>query len=376
MVFIPLAATPQGYKQGNSKPYRAPIGLCTPMTPDLGPNAVRLDIDWSLYGITAATPFALIDYDLVAQQVERPLDLMKSVYIDNTAGYTPVYIIFPDTQHVVLCPPHSITWQPIMTGGTRCRIYSAGFFYTLLPKISVHFTNVSQAGYTVTFPAASVNGAFVGCSIATVAATTAFAATFAAAANFPAQPNRIAVVAIATQSSVLGGAPDTINTVLIGGVVGIPLAQLTVIDVNTNKITLGLFYAVVPTGGSLNVSFNTTGNCTSRAVALWLLYNAISTVPYLTNTATINSGNNIVPSVVNAAPFVTVGGYCLLATLGRPISNTPPVGQNWSQKAFVLGQFNIGNLAFSIAEIDGGGRDDFVSINVQNTEIIALAAWD
>lgn len=365
-MFLPQSVAPVAY---SGKAYRFPIGLCAPIDRNMGPNSVRLTVDFSKYAINFNNPQVLINVNLLGDAVQTPLDKIRSVYIDNTDGYTTVYVYFPDTQFAVVCPPHSVTMQPVMTNGQQAQIYSAGFFFSLLPIVTVHFSNAVVSAYSIEQPLATVNAMFIGAVTGATVPGSSFTATFPNAALFPVTQTRIVAVAIATQCNVLS-VVDNIFGVIIGGVAATagPIASL--IDTGGNVFTLGIFYAVVPTGSPTTVTYNTTQTCIAGAASMWALYNARNPVPFLSQSF-IKSGA-VVPGIVNAAAFVTKGGYCLMASLSR--TTGAPQGQNWGN-VFALGAFNISNLQFSVAEINGGD-DDFISVNAQNSEVINLLSWN
>lgn len=131
-------------------PYGQPVGLCLPRQNNVPPRAVRIDIDWSLYGASSTNQKIGVSVNLIAQGSTSPaLDYIRSVYIDNTFSEVPIYVQFPDTLFTVVAPPGSVVMSPVATGLQQATIYGEGFTNGNIPKTSVHFMNIEKDGYFI-----------------------------------------------------------------------------------------------------------------------------------------------------------------------------------------------------------------------------------
>lgn len=368
-ISLPIGLSPQAY-QGQL--YRFPSGLCTPIKQDLGPNTVRVDIDFSRYGITLANPQALIEVNLMQKAVEQPLDKVRSIYIDNSTGYTTVYVIAEDTKHVIACPAHTITWQPIHTNGVFFKVYSAGFFYSLLPTVTLHFSNVPISGFQIPAALATGNGVLVGGLASVVTSGITFTANVPSLAQAPTGPTRVLVAVIAAITTA-AQATMSIGNVIFEPATANAAAGLTAInsftaDISGLCIGIGMFYASVPLGGVGSISFQTLFNVNNVGVGLFAVFNS-TLVPY--GIVRASPAVSTAPNVTVVSPFMTKGGYLPLGMAARGAGAPTPSG---IVNATKLAQFNAGNLSFGLAEINGGD-DDFVSVVAQPTQLLGGAMW-
>lgn len=129
-------------------PYGVPIGLCTPLKS--APAVVPLTIDWSLYQAASNNPVA-IEVDLTANKNPvNSLDTIRSIYIDNSFSFTPIYVIFPDTGFTVICPANSIVMSPVFNNlNQKIIVYANAFIDGQIPVTDIQLSNVPQNGYVI-----------------------------------------------------------------------------------------------------------------------------------------------------------------------------------------------------------------------------------
>lgn len=124
-----------------------PITLNTPR--DGYPQTVPVDIDWSEYGASSTNPVA-VAVDLTQSKSPGPvLDSIRSVYIDNSFSFVPIYVKFPGSEFIVICPANSIGMFPVLAspGIKQAVVYAQNFEDNNIPVTTIHFMNVEVAGW-------------------------------------------------------------------------------------------------------------------------------------------------------------------------------------------------------------------------------------
>jgi len=126
-----------------------PISLRVPRK---GPSVtIPVNIGWADYGASSVNPVA-VEIDL--ERGASPglvLDEIRSVYIDNSFSFVPIFVRFPGTQFMIICPANSIAWLPVAAGiGVRKAVaYAQDFIDSDIPVTTIHFCNEEVAGFVI-----------------------------------------------------------------------------------------------------------------------------------------------------------------------------------------------------------------------------------
>lgn len=137
---------------GNLVPYQGQlisqsIAYCTP--PKEAPRSLSAVITWADLGpVTPATVNRSVLINL-QQGTKTPLDKLRGVYIDNTFSSSPVYILFPDTSHVITCPPGNTTFSPVFTNSLLATVVITDLQNTIAVEVTrIDFLNVGVNPFT------------------------------------------------------------------------------------------------------------------------------------------------------------------------------------------------------------------------------------
>jgi hypothetical protein len=122
-------------------------------------RAVKFNVTWLTYGGGSANQNIVISANCQAgagTNQTQLLDLIRSVYIDNTGNPLPVYIQFPDTEFTVTAAPYSTGWYPVFTnlftlniaclGLTNANVNNNGMLNATL----IYVTNIRVVAYSDT----------------------------------------------------------------------------------------------------------------------------------------------------------------------------------------------------------------------------------
>jgi len=357
----------------SAKLYRQPVGLDTPKSA-MGPNSVRLDIDWSAAPYLASTlnPVVAVEVDLLGSAVQTPLDQIRSVYIDNSNSITPIYVQFPDTDFVIQCPPRSVAWQPVLTGQQKAIIMGVGFVSNLVPVSRIHFTNIDVAGYVVPIVGSNlVRGQFA--SKGDNGGVVASSFSIGNPQSSDRAPDRLLVAAIAVAGNV-AGTPNITNvrfrTTGTGGADYPAGSSLVTVGVSggANNWQMGLFRALCPGGTNIGTMlFDTAIACRAASVGVWSLYNTSDIDPIWADSST--SGTT--PGALNLSPFVTQDGFCCLSA-GERVAG--PGDTAWTN-ALENAQSNVDVLEFSLASINGSA-DNYVPVIANTVTAMLGGTWN
>jgi hypothetical protein len=339
----------------------------------LGPNSVRVDIDWAIAPYLASTlkPVVAVEIDLLGQAVQQPLDQIRSVYIDNSNSITPMYVVFPDTNFLIQCPPRSVAWQPVLTGQQKAIIFGVGFVSGLIPNTPIHFTNIDVAGYVIPVHGANlVRGLFVGAGAPPLADQTSFSADIPAT-TIPVSADRRIVVAVGAKAA--GGGFATLvtfsNVRAVTDVApgGVPLQPSVIVNrAGANTFGLQFFYATIPQGAQIQrITFDTGVLANNAAAGVWALYNTSDPDPLEAKFAFAGANST------NLSPLVTEDGYAMLASVYASNSAQDAVWTNAQEVA----QIGNANATYSFAIIDGGA-DNYVPTSVAVTQAAISQSWN
>jgi hypothetical protein len=365
---IPVGIIPIPF-QGQSGPlYRSPVGLVSPIDGAMGGNSVRIDIDWASDPYLASTlnPTVAVSVNLLGQAVQTPLDQIRSVYIDNSNSITPIYILFPDTNFLIQCPPRSVAWQPVLTGQQKAIIMGVGFEDNLVPVTPVHFSNIPVAGYCIPIIGSNlVRGRFNG--VGGQVATTQNFGPLALGAGMPIAPDRIAVVGLAIQLT--GAGFPNITACTISG------ETASIISQGANAGSGGLFYFSalvyapigITGGGNPSISLSLSAQGTRMLIGSWAIFNASDPDPISSDNRQIGNSEGL----GTVSPFVTQDGFCCAIAASR-VAGTPDV--SWFN-ADEAGQFANDTTLISLASVNGGA-DNYVAIGASPVGQVRAATWN
>lgn len=105
-------------------------------------QSVPIHLNWNDYQASTSKPNIVVQVDMSNQLVASKIQILRSVYIDNTGSDVPVYVIFPDTGCVVPCQPNCAIWAPCYTAGMIALVAGLGFLTGDIPTTQVTFTNL------------------------------------------------------------------------------------------------------------------------------------------------------------------------------------------------------------------------------------------
>ena len=272
-------------------PFGQEIGACTPLKQP--PRVVRIDLNWVIYGAGPLNKRVAVKLNLLAQGTVNPqgaLDKIRSVYIDNTFSLVPVYVQFPDSLYTVVCPPMSVTCQPVFTNVQECSIFAEGFATGQVPLTRIHFSNVERQGYYVpsdfTF-ANPIRPVFWQSYIAAPQNTTSFSFGFNPVSVGPANAARIVGIPfwITAKDTI------TLTNVNINGGSETPVEvkqgfipfTLFLLPTKLNFMT-GIIWALEPLGTSVSVGISGTvaggAGQVQCGIGAYTIENLLSTTPY------------------------------------------------------------------------------------------------
>lgn len=104
-------------------------------------QSVPLTFNWISYQVSTAVPAMVVAVDMSNAIVAQKIQAIRTVYIDNTGSDVPIYVIFPDTQQVIVCQPNATLWARCYTAGMKTLIAGIGFITGDIPSTFVLFTN-------------------------------------------------------------------------------------------------------------------------------------------------------------------------------------------------------------------------------------------
>jgi hypothetical protein len=114
-------------------------------------RAVKLTFNWLAYGASSNNQNIVVNIQLSAgspSQVAPMLDLIRSIYIDNTGSPDAVYVQFPDTGFTIVAQPNSIGWYPVFTNAFLFMVAVFGITNANIPQCTMYVTNVKVDAFT------------------------------------------------------------------------------------------------------------------------------------------------------------------------------------------------------------------------------------
>jgi len=135
-----------------SVPYQGtPFAIPMQVAHGVGALCVPLSFNWLVYGASSQNQNIVVDVNLGGNTVRAPLDLIRSIYIDNTNSPVPVYVQFIDTGFTITAQPYSTGWYPAFTNNNSNSIFKVaafGFVTGNIPQTRLYITNVFAPPFT------------------------------------------------------------------------------------------------------------------------------------------------------------------------------------------------------------------------------------
>ncbi len=117
----------------------------------VGLYAVPLKFNWANYGGLTTTNLLIgVNLGPGGSQVRQTLDKIRSLYIDNVGSQVPIYVIFPDTNFVVVCQPYSAGWYPVFTNSYVFNVAALGLTARNITTTNIIISNSNAVPYTDT----------------------------------------------------------------------------------------------------------------------------------------------------------------------------------------------------------------------------------
>lgn len=335
-------AIPQTLK---GPPVAAPIKTCSARQG--GPTSFYADIDWSLYGGSIAQPTVAVALELTGI-LQVPMDAIRSVYIDNTFSYMPVYVQFPDTGFVVVCEPFSTATSYVFTNVLSCFVVAEGISYGRPPKTRVILSNVDRDGFSLN---PGVRQATEGQLVSTsfdIFSPAQLNFNFAATNVGPAANDRI-ICTIITASSIV--ALPTFTSLTLGGVPLTTGIQATY-DSGPFKAVVLLAYRRVMEAGTTMALAGTVASPIDRIdYASYRINGALNFAPDSASAVSAVSGNipGLMSPITSPTSFGCFGG-CNVISTG---SSEEPFWHGVDYDAYYIGQpGGIDSVEYSWASAD------------------------
>jgi len=125
-------------------PFAMPTAICTKGTQ--APAQVAIAIDWLVVWTQLLQPgTAGVHVNLSGTTPNAAtLDKIRSIKIDNTFSVSSIYVVFPDTDDVITCPPQTVVTMPVNTNAQKAIVYAQGLQQGYLPYTRIYFFNVAQ----------------------------------------------------------------------------------------------------------------------------------------------------------------------------------------------------------------------------------------
>ena len=113
------------------------------------PTVVPITIDWNgPFNLAGGVPDVGMVFNLLTSAVKQQLDIIQSVFIDNTGSNTPIYIHFPSTGMTISVAPHTSDWFPAVTQDLLVQVFALGLVVGQIPTTQIMFTNVLVNPYS------------------------------------------------------------------------------------------------------------------------------------------------------------------------------------------------------------------------------------
>lgn len=95
--------------------------------PTQRPTSIMCQFDWAGdYGVGVANPAANVLVNIDAGGAQNPIDIIRSVKIDNTGNPAPAYVYFLDSTDAIVAPANTIVWEPVVTNQRQANVILLG----------------------------------------------------------------------------------------------------------------------------------------------------------------------------------------------------------------------------------------------------------
>jgi hypothetical protein len=136
-----------------TQPYIGQLYTLPIQAASVGGVCVPLYFQWAAYGAgddqqSVSVPINLATGVQSSGSGVKPLDYIRSVYIDNTGNPTPVFVQFADTNFTISAAPYSTGWYPVFTNAQQFLVVATGLTTANVGSVRVYVTNVRTAPYT------------------------------------------------------------------------------------------------------------------------------------------------------------------------------------------------------------------------------------
>jgi hypothetical protein len=113
------------------------------------PTVVPVTIDWTKqFSISNSSPNVGVEFNLLTSAVKQQIDIIQSVYIDNTNSPIPIYVHFPSTGMTISVAPATSDWFPAVTQDLLVQVFALGLVVGQIPMTQIMFTNVLVNPYS------------------------------------------------------------------------------------------------------------------------------------------------------------------------------------------------------------------------------------
>lgn len=327
------------------QPYGQAIKSCTPIDKAFGPRVVRLDIDWLTYGASSANQQIGVNFNLQNQQnPQTGLDAIRSVYIDNTFSPVPVYVLFQDSLHAIVCPAYGTVIAPCFTNLQQGTVFAEGFLTGQVPQTRFHFMNIEkEMAYIPTDPGGAFSNPVILTYNGTTAAAQAGSFNFASIPIGDADTDRVVVGVInasgSTPANVLNVAGSTFGGVAVVQGALADSGPFGIAPFNYNRTYI--WYAPVPTGTTMAVVLNKSGaSSMSIRASFYSIRNLLSPTPIAAN---VNQGTT---QIARSISLNAAANGCVLAGGNGLVTASGPGFSGMSQDDYAL-LFGLGDSSIS-----------------------------
>lgn len=272
-----------------------PVATCTPIQGD--PRAVTVTVDWTAAPYSASLSNPDVAVQIAMDRQTTPLDVIRSVKIDNTFNDVVVYLQFPDTQDTIICPPNSIVISPVFTRSFSATLYGQNFFTGRSPKTSIIFTNVDRQGLVTLGDIG--NHVFANMTellSGVYNLTNPSAATIRLGNAYPARLVGVVTLAVRQAAGGLAGP----NSITLNGVGLTQALNRSIIPSTARSVNVNISYGIIP-GNAGGVQYIYPSAVGFISAAFFVIENYTSQAPFSTNSDAVLAGASADTSNVSLA---------------------------------------------------------------------------
>lgn len=313
-----MALNFQSFPQANfvGSPYGQPITTGTKPILPTGPQVLKIAINWTEYGASAAVQQLGVFVNLQAQgqTTAAALDAVRSVYIDNTYVGVPVYVQFPDTLFTIVCPAYSVVMSPVFTNVQQFTIFGDGFQDGVAPLTNLFFSNVDRPGFYVPASLTGIPTAPVILRYLSTVSQNISGNLNIASVDIGEEDTDRLIVCVA-QYITNNFSPNTraITNIVMGGAVTTKgVEQSAFVAGSLGSVTTQptqIWYAPVPTGTTMAVAVTTSGAGTIPiSLSFYSIRNLQSLTPLASGVNSISSPSSLAVSLQTAKNGVVIVG--------------------------------------------------------------------